>query len=221
MTPCTGQSSPSAVDVLCCSFLWCDCCGALVISLFCFVVSLPFLLPAPVSFANTLHSHWPIRGAVVMSCSSFLYCGCCGALFLSLFWFLVSLPPFLLRRPFLQQLTQLKKNILCNNTTQSQPGKKKKKKKRSDANIQARVKIDMECQIRKAQQAEAFKINGQAKWAEGWNRKNNLKGATTEGIKARQEEIQMANRELVILRKARMQKLYEEDLKGYVYSLVV
>jgi len=106
-------------------------------------------------------------------------------------------------------------------TTQSQPGKKKKKKKRSDANIQARVKIDMECQIRKAQQAEAFKINGQAKWAEGWNRKNNLKGATTEGIKARQEEIQMANRELVILRKARMQKLYEEDLKGYVYSLVV
>ena len=79
----------------------------------------------------------------------------------------------------------------------------------------------MECQIRKAQQAEAFKINGQAKWAEGWNRKNNLKGATTEGIKARQEEIQMANRELVILRKARMQKLYEEDLKGYVYSLVV
>ena len=106
-------------------------------------------------------------------------------------------------------------------TTQSQPGKKKKKKKRSDANIQARVKIDMECQIRKAQQAEAFKVNGQAKWAEGWNRKNNLKGATTEGIKARQEEIQMANRELVILRKARMQKLYEEDLKGYVYGLVV
>ena len=42
-----------------------------------------------------------------------------------------------------------------------------------------------------------------------------------EGIKARQEEIQMANRELVILRKARMQKLYEEDLKGYVVSLVV
>ena len=114
-----------------------------------------------------------------------------------------------------------KKYSLQQHNTQSQPGKKKKKKKRSDANIQARVKIDMECQIRKAQQAEAFKINGQAKWAEGWNRKNNLKGATTEGIKARQEEIQMANRELVILRKARMQKLYEEDLKGYVYSLVV
>ena len=96
---------------------------------------------------------------------------------------------------------------------QSQKGKKKKKKKRSDANIQARVKIDMEVQIRSAQQAEAFKVNGQAKWAEGWNRKNNLKGATVEGIKARQEEIQMANRELVILRKARMQKLYEDDLK--------
>ena len=217
MTPCTGQSSPSAVDVLCCSFLWCDCCGALVISLFWFVVSLPFLLPAPVSFANTSHCHWS-RGDVLFFFPALWLLWCLGSF---LFLFLVSLPPFLLRRPFLQQLTQLKKNILCNNTTQSQPGKKKKKKKRSDANIQARVKIDMECQIRKAQQAEAFKVNGQAKWAEGWNRKNNLKGATTEGIKARQEEIQMANRELVILRKARMQKLYEEDLKGYVYSLVV
>jgi|TARA_B110000208_G_C11489467_1_gene328981 hypothetical protein len=77
----------------------------------------------------------------------------------------------------------------------------------------------MEVQIRSAQQAEAFKINGQAKWAEGWNRKNNLKGATVEGIKARQEEIQMANRELVILRKARMQKLYEDDLKGWSAEL--
>ena len=35
-----------------------------------------------------------------------------------------------------------------------------------------------------------------------------------EGKKARDEEIAMANRELVILRKARMQALYEQDLKS-------
>ena len=91
---------------------------------------------------------------------------------------------------------------------------KKKKKRAPDANIQARVKLDMEVRLREAQQREAFKINGQAKWAEGWCRKQNLKGLTVEGKKAREEEIMMANKELVILRKARMQALYEADLKS-------
>ena len=66
----------------------------------------------------------------------------------------------------------LSSSLLCHQS--KQPGKKKKK--RSDANIQARVKIDMEVQIRQAQEADALKVNGIAKWAEGWNRKNNLKG---------------------------------------------
>ena len=105
------------------------------------------------------------------------------------------------KQPIIRTHSQF--NLIFKTKQSGYKQKAKKKKKASDANIQARVKIDMEVQIRRAQQAEAFKINGQAKWAEGWNRKNNLKGATTEGIKARQEEIQMANRELVILRKAR------------------
>ena len=90
---------------------------------------------------------------------------------------------------------------------------RRKKKRAADANIQARVKIDMEVSKREAQQREAFKVNGQAKWAEGWCRKQNLKGVTVEGKRAREEEIAMANRELVILRKAKMQALYEQDLK--------
>jgi hypothetical protein len=122
MTPCTGQSSPSAVDVLCCSFLWCDCCGALVISLFWFVVSLPFLLPAPVSFANTSLRHWS-RGDVLLFFPALWLLWCLGSF---LFLFPVSLPPFLLRRPFLQQLTQLKK-ILCNNNTVTTRQKEKEK----------------------------------------------------------------------------------------------
>ena len=127
MTPCTGQSSPSAVDVLCCSFLWCDCCGALVISLFWFVVSLPpFLLPAPVSFANTLHSHWPIRGAVVMSCCSFLYCGCCGALVLSCSCSLCRCRLFYCGAHFFNNSPNWKK-ILCNNNTVTTRQKEKEK----------------------------------------------------------------------------------------------
>jgi hypothetical protein len=89
---------------------------------------------------------------------------------------------------------------------------KKKKKRAPDANIQARVKLDMEVRKRESQQREAFKINGQAKWAEGWCRKQNIQGTSVEGKKARDEEIAMANKELVILRKARMQALYEQDL---------
>ncbi len=123
MTPCTGQSSPSAVDVLCSSFLWCDCCGALVISLFWFVVSLPFLLPAPVSFANTSLRHWS-RGDVLLFFPALWLLWCLGSF---LFLFPVSLPPFLLRRPFLQQLTQLEKNSLQQQHSHNQAKRKRKR----------------------------------------------------------------------------------------------
>ena len=92
---------------------------------------------------------------------------------------------------------------------------KKKTKTRGQvgANVLARVKHDMEITKREAQQRDAFKVNAQAQWAESWCRKANLRGVTLEGQKAREEEIEMANRELVTLRRYKIQQLYEQDLQ--------
>ena len=97
--------------------------------------------------------------------------------------------------------------------------KRRKKKKASDAGIQARVKHDMEINLRMADQREALKAQGLAQWAENQFRKANLRADTVAGRKAREDEIRMANREQTILRRNRLRELFEADIAEWQSEL--
>ena len=58
-----------------------------------------------------------------------------------------------------------------------------------------------------------------AKWAEDQLRKSNLQGITPEQQKMREDEIRMANKELVMVRRANLKRLYENDLNSWSEEL--
>ena len=58
-----------------------------------------------------------------------------------------------------------------------------------------------------------------AKWAEDQLRKSNLQGITPEQQKMRDDEIRMANKELVMVRRANLKRLYENDLNSWSEEL--
>jgi hypothetical protein len=99
------------------------------------------------------------------------------------------------------------------------PPKKQKPRRAPDYAIQQRKKIDAEVRMRLEHQKDTFKANSVAKWAEDQFRKANLKGITPEQQKMREDEIRMANKELVLVRRNKMRNLYENDLQSWSAAL--
>ena len=73
--------------------------------------------------------------------------------------------------------------------------------------------------MRLEHQKDTFKANAVAKWAEDQFRKSNLRGITPEQQKMREDEIRMANKELVLIRRNKMRRLYESDLQSWSSAL--
>ena len=99
------------------------------------------------------------------------------------------------------------------------PPKKSKPRRAPDFAIQRRKKIDDEVRERLEAQKDTFKANAVAKWAEDQLRKSNLQGITPEQQKMRDDEIRMANKELVMVRRANLKRLYENDLNSWSEEL--
>ena len=98
------------------------------------------------------------------------------------------------------------------------PKKKEKPRRAPDWAIQRRKKIDDEVRERLEAQKDTFKANSVAQWAEDQFRKANLQGITPEQQKLREDEIRMANKELVLVRRANLKQLYESDLNEFFMS---
>ena len=99
------------------------------------------------------------------------------------------------------------------------PKKKEKPRRAPDWAIQRRKKIDDEVRERLEAQKDTFNANSVAQWAEDQFRKANLQGITPEQKKLREDEIRMANKELVLVRRANLKQLYESDLNEWSTEL--
>ena len=99
------------------------------------------------------------------------------------------------------------------------PKKKEKPRREPDWANQRRKKIDDEVRERLEAQKDTFKANSVAQWAEDQFRKANLHGITPEQQKLREDEIRMANKELVLVRRANLKQLYESDLNEWSTEL--
>lgn len=96
---------------------------------------------------------------------------------------------------------------------------KQRPRKAPDAVIQRRKIIDAEVRVRLEAVKDQVKAEAGAKWAEDQFRKSNLKGITPEQRKMREDEIRMANKELVLVRRKKLTEQYENDLQQWSAEL--